>query len=88
MTLYPAQNIPARLSAAMLAANLSYRKAAALIGISTATTHRIAQGKLPDVESFLKVKAWLAQSPHNPAPPPADNETNTTNKAHPASCAR
>lgn len=58
-TLYAAQNLPRRLEEAMTARNLSYRKAAPLIGISPATVHRIDRGRMPDTESYLRVRAWL-----------------------------
>lgn len=41
--------------------NLSNRKVAPAIGISHATVHRILRGGVPDVESYLRVTAWLAR---------------------------
>lgn len=59
MNLYDAERIPERLSDAMKFRNLTTRKVAPAIGVSHATVHRIMNGGLPDVESYLRVKAWL-----------------------------
>jgi len=60
MSLYEAERIPDRLKDAMQFRNLTTRKVAPTIGISHATVHRIMNGGVPDVESYLRVKAWLA----------------------------
>lgn len=57
--LYDKQNLPTRLSSAMQFRNMSLRKVAPAIGISHATVHRIMKGGVPDVESYLRVTAWL-----------------------------
>lgn len=43
----------------ILALGLSYRNAAPLIGVSSATLNRIANGKPPDVENYLRIVKWL-----------------------------
>lgn len=60
MGLYEAERLPERLQDAMNYRNLTLRKVAPSIGISHATVHRIIRGGVPDVESFLRVKSWLA----------------------------
>jgi hypothetical protein len=60
MGLYEVERIPERLKDAMTFRNLSFRMVAPAIGISHATVHRIMKGGVPDVESYLRVKAWLA----------------------------
>lgn len=37
---------------------LSYRMAAKEIGPSSATLHRVCNGKPPDVETYLRIEAW------------------------------
>ncbi len=41
------------------AKGLTVRKAAREIGVSSATVSRVARGKAPDVESYLRLRAWL-----------------------------
>ena len=60
MGLYEAERIPERLQDAMKFRNLTLRKVAPAIGVSHATVHRIMRGGVPDVESYLRIKAWLA----------------------------
>jgi len=59
MGLYEAERIPERLQDAMKFRNLTLRKVAPAIGVSHATVHRIMRGGVPDVESYLRVRAWL-----------------------------
>ena len=57
--LFDAELFSRELTTTMMARNLSTRKVAAEIGISPATVNRIARGKNPDIESFLRVSAWI-----------------------------
>lgn len=58
--LYEREGIPDRLRDMMAFRNLSLRMIARSIGISHATVHRILQGGVPDVDSYLLIKLWLA----------------------------
>jgi predicted XRE-type DNA-binding protein len=64
MSLYDKENIPNRLKDAMAFRNLSTRMVAGSIGVSHATVHRMMRGGVPDVESYLLVKRWLASEAH------------------------
>lgn len=44
--------------------NMSMDQAVKQIGISKATLSRLEKGKLPDVETFAKVCAWLKAQPN------------------------
>jgi predicted transcriptional regulator len=63
--LYALERLDERMRAILDELGLSVRKAAPDIGISPATVHRIASGGVPDVESFLRVKKWLADNEMN-----------------------
>ncbi len=43
----------------LAAKGLSVRRAAREIGISSATVSRVARGRPPDVESYLRLRLWL-----------------------------
>jgi predicted transcriptional regulator len=64
-SLYALERIDERMRQVMDELGLSVRKAAPDIGISPATVHRIANGGIPDVESFLRVKKWLSENEMN-----------------------
>lgn len=50
----------ARLKDKIINDGWSYRKAAKEIGITSASLHRAAKGKTPDVETFLRCELWMA----------------------------
>lgn len=60
MGLYEAERLASRLSAAIAGGRLTRTTAARVIGISRGTLHRVMSGGVPDVESYLLIKAWLA----------------------------
>jgi transcriptional regulator with XRE-family HTH domain len=51
----------ARVEHALQRRGLTYRKAAAEIGMDHVTLHRIARGFTPTVESYLRIESWLAK---------------------------
>ena len=55
---------PAEFGAAVAAklGDRSYRQAAPTVPISTATLHRVASGKVPDVETYLRLIRWLTSA--------------------------
>lgn len=65
LSLYALERLDKRMRAVMDELGLSVRMAAPDIGISPATVHRIVSGGVPDVESFLRVKKWLAENAMN-----------------------
>ena len=48
---------------------MSYRELAQEAAISPATAHRVVQGRRPDVETYLRLQAWLADSARVPVIP-------------------
>ncbi len=57
--LFNARTFGRAVSGELRAKGLTVRKAAREIGVSSATVSRVARGKAPDVESYLRLRAWL-----------------------------
>ena len=57
--LFNARTFGRAVSGELMAKGLTVRKAAREIGVSSATVSRVARGKAPDVESYLRLRAWL-----------------------------
>lgn len=52
----------ARVAAKLEADGSSIRKAAPCVPCSPATLHRVSQGKMPDVENYLRISRWLTEA--------------------------
>jgi hypothetical protein len=62
LPLFDAAGFGSRFKTRLEALRLSYRAAAPLIGASAPTLQRVASGKHPDVENYLRIKRWMART--------------------------
>lgn len=60
MSLYERDGLPAAVKAEMDRRGISFRTLAGEADVSPATAHRVVAGKPPDIETYLRLKAWLA----------------------------
>jgi transcriptional regulator with XRE-family HTH domain len=62
-------------------AGLSWRQLAGQLSLSPSTFSRLSQGRRPDVDTFVKLLAWLGQPASDfmqGAPPPGKDRTDDT----------
>ena len=60
--LFDAELFGSRVKRVMQARNLSVRKTAAEVEVSSATIGRVIKGKAPDIETFVRLLAWMERN--------------------------
>lgn len=61
-SLYERERLGVTIANEMIRRALSYRRMAAESEVSGATVHRVVHGEKPDIETYLRLKFWLASS--------------------------
>jgi hypothetical protein len=59
-SLYEAERLPDRVKEAIRGQKLSIRGTSLRVGVPKTVLHRVMNGGVPDLESYLRIKAWLA----------------------------
>ena len=60
--LWNAERFARQLRVRIAEKGITRKTAASQIGVSASTVTRVCNGKAPDMESYLRIKQWLAQS--------------------------